>query len=154
MKSIGALQWLAKLISRTEENSFRIGELEYIYMEFTLGPTWCKISIWTYRLDLHKYRWSHKKNLHWILTVRSHCKAFTFAKQNLDIFFGKWNLVKSQRLKKIVHGNWRHACFKTQFERKLIDSSGTFLSHQKNGEGLDEILVNLWLAWKDTAKKS
>ena len=32
MKSIGALQWLAKLISRTEENSFRIGELEYIYM--------------------------------------------------------------------------------------------------------------------------
>ena len=104
----------------------------YICMEFTLGPTWCKRSIWTYRLDLHKYRWSHKKNLHWILTLRSHCKAFTFAKQNLDIFFGKWNLVKSQRLKKIVHGNWRHACFKTQFERKLIDSSGTFLSHQKN----------------------
>ena len=32
MKSIGALQWLAKLISRTEENSFRIGELEYIYI--------------------------------------------------------------------------------------------------------------------------
>ena len=32
MKSIGALQWLAKLISRTEEISFRIGELEYIYI--------------------------------------------------------------------------------------------------------------------------